>query len=294
MSAAGVGVAAAAQGSYIDAICVVEMFVDPSYQRPVDMARARKLADGWDRRLAGVIEVSDRGPQHSPRFAVVDGQHRCAAARLRDRSAVMVATIHDGLSIADEARLFDRLNRERRRPSTWDHWRARKGSGDAQVLAIEQAVSSLGLTIDCTTKEGVVRCTSALEKLAALGGVTLIHDTLALIVDVWDTRVDAFDAPIVHGLGLVLHHLRGRVDMERLTDTLLGVLPLALKTETAALGSTLTGTTPVRTAITIMLFYNKNRRVRGDRILVSARTFGGGARNARSRPAPHAMVAQSA
>lgn len=38
--------------------------------------------------------------------------------------------------------------------------------------------------------------------------------------------------------------------------------------------------------ITIMVLYNKNRRVPSIAVLVSARSFGGGARNARSRPLP--------
>lgn len=64
------------------------------------------------------------------------------------------------------------------------------------------------------------------------------------------------------------------------------MVPLALRTHAAALGETLTGTTGVRMAITIMVLYNKNRRIPGKPVLVSARTFGGGSRNARSRPIP--------
>ncbi|WP_293002587.1 DUF6551 family protein [Mycobacterium sp.] len=278
-----------AQGSaFIDAVRVDEMFVDHSYQRPPDMARARKLAAGWDRRLAGVVEVSDRGPGAAVRYAVVDGQHRWEAARLRDPNGLLVANIHEGLTVAQEALLFDRLNRERRRPSTWDHWRARKGGGDPVVLAIDAAVTELGLRVDPGAKEGNVRCTATLEKLAGLGGVELVAATLGLIHGVWDQRVDAYDAPIVHAVGLILHHLHDRVDPERLTDTLLGVLPLSLRTHAAAMGEALTGTAGVRMAITIMVLYNKNRRVAGQRILVCARTFGGGSRNARSLPAQSA------
>lgn len=276
--------AVSGRGAFIDAVCVDELFVDHTYQRPADLGRARKLAACWDRRLAGVVEVSDRGAGLAARYAVIDGQHRWEAARLRDPNALLVANIHEGLSVAEEASLFDRLNRERRRPSTWDHWRARKGGGDATVLAIDAAVTALGLTVDPTTRDGHVRCTSTLEKLAGLGGIELVRDTLTLIMDVWDLRMDAYDAPLVHAVGLILYHLHGRIDPERLADTLLGVLPLALRTHAAAMGETLTGTAGVRMAITIMVFYNKNRRVPGERILVSARTFGGGSRNARSLP----------
>lgn len=281
---------AGAAGAFIDALRVDELFVDHSYQRPPDLARARKLAACWDRRLAGVVEVSDRGPAAPVRYAVIDGQHRWEAARLRDPKAVLVANIHEGLTVSQEALLFDRLNRERRRPSTWDHWRARKGGGDATVLAIDAAVTPLGLMVDPAAREGKVRCTATLEKLAGLGGVDLVRDTLQLIMGVWDLRIEAYDAPIVHAVGLILHHLKDRIDPERLADTLLGVLPLALRTHAAALGEALTGTAGVRMAITIMVLYNKNRRVPGQRILVCARTFGGGSRNARSMP-PHAKSA---
>jgi hypothetical protein len=280
--------AALARGAYIDAIAVDDLFVDGSYQRPPDLTRARHMAARWDRRLAGVIEVSDRGEEAHPRYAVIDGQHRWEAARLCDPAPMLVATIHEGLGVADEARLFDRINRERRRPSTWDHRRARKTSGDAGVLAIEAAVSKLGLRIDSAPRAGNVRCTATLEKLAALGGTELVGETLKLITDVWDRQIDSFDAPVVHAIGLIQHHLGGRIDPHRLIDTLFGVTPLALKTHVAALGETLTvtGTAGVRTATTIMVLYNKNRRVPGKPVLVSARSFGGGSRNARSQPLP--------
>jgi hypothetical protein len=234
------------------------------------------MAVSWDRRLAGMIVVSDRGAGQSPRYAVIDGQHRWEAARLRDPESMIVASVHEHFHVCDEARLFDKLNRERRRPSTWDHWRARKSSGDPVVAAIEAAVSGAGLQIDPAPREGVVRCTATLEKLVALGGPELVASTLQMITDVWDVRTDAFDAPVVHAVGLILHHLRDRVDVHRLVDTLMGVMPLTLKTQTAALGETLTGTAGVRMAVTIMVFYNKNRRVPGRAVLVSARSFAAG------------------
>ena len=77
--------AVAVRGTYIDAVAVDELFVDHSYQRPLDTARARQLARTWDRRLAGVVEVSDRGAGQAPRYAIIDGQHRWAAAHCLNR-----------------------------------------------------------------------------------------------------------------------------------------------------------------------------------------------------------------
>ena len=282
------GHAAHARGGYIDALRADQLFVDHTYQRAPDMARARGLAAGWNRKLAGVIEVSDRGADQHPRYAIIDGQHRWLAAKELSPAPMVVATIHEGLSVAEEAQLFDRLNRDRRRTSTWDHWRARKSALDPTVLAIEAAVADVAgahaapLRIDNGAGEGNIRCTSTLEKLHALGGVDLIRDTLDLLVDVWDVRQDAFDAPAVHGIGLVLHHLEHDIDLERLTDTLLSTLPIQLKTQATALIAT--GRHPVRIALTVLSLYNRNRRVPGRRIEVTPRTFGGGARNARSLP----------
>lgn len=67
---------------YVTALTVDDVFADPTYQRVPDIARARKMAATWDRRLAGILEVSDRGEDANPRFAVIDGQHRWAAAKM--------------------------------------------------------------------------------------------------------------------------------------------------------------------------------------------------------------------
>lgn len=268
---------------YVTALQVGEIFADHTYQRPVDQPRARKMAREWDRRLAGILEVSDRGPDSTPRYAVIDGQHRWAAAALLDLPPALVANVHSGLTVQDEARLFDRLNRERRRITTWDHWHARKGAGDPDVHRIERAVQKLDLVIDSAPKDGHIRCTSTLEKLVKLGGVALIGDTLGVIHSAYGRRLDAYDAPIVHGLGLVLHYIPSHdLDRERLFHVLLDVMPRQLKTQALALrdSGVTTGTQPVLVAIAIIGLYNKKP---GRKILVSNRTFGGGSVNAHSK-----------
>lgn len=268
-------------GVYVTAVAVDEIFADPTYQRELDTARARSMAEGWDRRLAGILELSDRGEHARPRFAVIDGQHRWAAAQRLDPPPPLVANVHSGLTVADEATLFDKLNRQRRQPTTWDHWKARKAAGDPDVALIEQIAAKHGLTIETAPKDAHLRCTSTVEKLLKLGGAGLVDDTLGLIVDVWDHRMDAFDAPIVHGAGLVLHRLREPLDLERLADALLDVMPRQLKSQALALRDITTGSQAVLVAIAIMSLYNRKP---GRKILVSNRAFGGGCRNARSVP----------
>lgn len=264
---------------YVTTAGIDELFIDRvtndnpnGYQRELDAPRARKMAAGWDRRLVGIIEVSDRGEGSTPRYAVVDGQHRVEAARLLDEPPTLVVKVHTGLDRADEARLFDRLNRERRRPTTWDHWHARRAAGDTTIRDIEAAVAEAGLEVRNQPTDGCVCCTSSLEKIHALGGPTLITKTLDLIVGVWGASSAAVDAPIVHGLALVLHYLSEPLDPERLAEALLDVIPRQLKTQALALRDMTSGSQPILVAITIITHYN---RLPGRRILVSNRTFKG-------------------
>lgn len=272
----------AAAEVYVTAVTVDEIFADETYQRPIDPGRAKTMAKTWDRRLAGILELSDRGIRAKRRFAVIDGQHRWAAAQQLDPPPTLVANVHSGLSIADEAQLFDKLNRARKSTNSWDHWRARRAADDPDVLAIEGVANKHELTVSLSPADGCIACISAMEKVVKIGGIRLLDETLGLISEVWGARRDALDAPIVQGLGLVLHHLAEPIDLDRLGECLIEVLPRQLKAQAVMLRDITTGALPVLTAIAIMSLYNKKP---GRRILVSNRTFGGGSRNARSAPA---------
>lgn len=110
----------------------------------------------------------------------------------------------------------------------------------------------------------------------------MVGKTLRLILDPWGRRLDAFDAPIVNGIALVLHHIHADdIDRERLFNALLDIMPRQLKTQALALreSGVTTGSQPVLVAIAIIGIYNRKP---GRKILVSNRTFGGGAINAHS------------
>lgn len=116
---------------YLAAVSVREIFADPTYQRDLDRPRAEHMAreDHWNVRLLGVIELSDRGEGMQPdRYAVINGQHRVEAARLRDRDMPLVAKVHTGLSIEQEAQLFHEIDASTRRLTTWDRWKARRAA----------------------------------------------------------------------------------------------------------------------------------------------------------------------
>lgn len=264
---------AAEQDVYVTALSVDDIFADPTYQRDLDEPRARKMAAEWNRRAVGVIEVSDRGDTTTPpRYAVIDGQHRWAAARLLDPPPLLVVNVHEGLDVEQEAKLFDQLNRNRKQTNTWDHWKARRAGGEELVLRIEQVVLRNGLDVDMSPCDGRISCVSTLEKVTKLGGLDLLHQTLSLIVEVWGELREGLDAPIIHGVALTLWYLHLDLNLVRLGDAMLDVKPRQLKTNAHQLRELTSGSGAVRTAMALMALYNK---LPGRRIMVSNQTFTG-------------------
>ncbi|AQT81988.1 hypothetical protein B1R94_26105 [Mycolicibacterium litorale] len=217
---------AAEHDVYVSAIGVGEIFADPTYQRILDVVRARKMTAEWDRRLAGILEVSDRGEGTSPRYAVLDGQHRWAAARFLNNPPALVANVHTGLTLDEEAALFDKLNRQRKQITTWDHWRARRAANDETVMAIENTVAAAGLRVtDQSNAQDSVWCIGTLEKIAAsAGGVELLSASLAILTAAWGHQRAAYEAPVVHGVAMVLDAFKDRIDTNRLIEAL-GEIP---------------------------------------------------------------------
>ncbi|GAS98850.1 uncharacterized protein RMCC_5815 [Mycolicibacterium canariasense] len=255
---------------YVTVLDPSEIFADPTYQRLLDTTHARKMSAGWDRRLAGIIEVSDRGEGASPRYAVIDGQHRWAAARNLTEPPKLVANVHEGLTVEQEAQLFDKLNRQRKKINGFDHYRARLAAGEWIIVRVQAVLDKHHLKMDPAPNEGNVGCVGTLEKVAEIDDA-LLDEVLGLIIGIWGRRREGFDAPIIHGLALILHKLRDDVDLERLVDALLDVMPRQLSTQAVALRDMQSGTLPVLTALVIMGLYNKKP---GRKIEVSNRTFG--------------------
>jgi hypothetical protein len=247
------------QTFYPAALTVDEIFADPTYQRVLDINRARTMAATWDRRLAGIIEVSDRGAHAQPRYAIIDGQHRWAAAKLLHPTPTLVANIHEGLTPPEEAALFDKLNRQRKQPTTWDHWRARRAAGDDLVIAIEQTATKHQLRVyEQSGKDGVITCCSTLEKIAtSAGGLDLLDATLNLLHTAWGDARDAYDAPIVSGMSMLIYTQGARLNGQRLVDALTETPPRRVRFTASAMRDSTPGSLAKLSAIALLNLYNK-------------------------------------
>lgn len=210
---------------YVDAIAVADMFVDRTYQRDLDVRRAHKMGADWDRRLAGVLDVSDRGPGHLPRrYAVINGQHRWAAASHAGAATHLAANVHTGLSVSEEAALFRDIDRSTKKLTTWDRWKARRATGDVTVCGIDTLAGQYGLKVDQRAGYFLV-CVSALERCYNADPHALAR-TLEMLTDVWPDDPHGLKAGVVQGLFEIVRS--GELEHDRLEDALLGVTPQQL------------------------------------------------------------------
>lgn len=249
-------------GPYVQAVSVADMFADPTYQRDCDTRRAKSMAAQWDPRLVGVLDVSDRGEHTTtPRFAIVNGQHRWAAAVMVDASMHLVANVHTGLTVVEEAKLFDDIDRKTRALTTWDRWKARRAGGDPEVALIEQTAGQFGLQVSERSAPGHLRCPSALEQVLRRGDVELLADTLSLIVDTWGPQIDALEATVVHGVAVLLDKFNVSTGFNtgRLADVMEEVTPRQCKSQAQSLREFESGSLAALFALVLVRLYNKSR-----------------------------------
>jgi hypothetical protein len=197
----------AGHGPYIDAVPAANMFADPAYQRDLNPRRVAKMVTEFDVTQVGVLEVSARP---DGRYAIIEGQHRWAAAleahpgRHRPNGLHLPCNVHTGLTVEDEADLFYKIDRNRKALSGWDRWKARRGSGDPAVVAIEATVAQYGLRIDPAPADRNIGATVALERIVEVGDLVLLARTLDLVTTAYSRIRDSLDGQILHGLALIL------------------------------------------------------------------------------------------
>lgn len=208
---------------------VGELFVDDAYQRPLTTFAVR-IERNFEPALVGTLVVSAR-PQG--RYAIVDGQTRAAAIvnlAARDEAPIGVpCLVYRGLDQAAEARLFARLQKERRGVASAHRFRAAVVAGEERALAITAIAERAGYTIGpAGTKE--LASVAALEAVYRRGA-EILERTLTTLRRSWPSVIPSGD--IIRGLGYLL--AQEPIDDERMAAHLHAVTPDELKRRASAL-----------------------------------------------------------
>lgn len=127
-----------------------DLLVDHAYQRmaeePSSKRLIRHIAENWDWRLCAPLTVSDRASPLAGLY-VIDGQHRLAAATLRQDIHELPCIISKFNGIEDEARLFVALNSARRQVGEVEKFHARVASRDHYAIATKRVIEDSGMTV---------------------------------------------------------------------------------------------------------------------------------------------------
>ena len=171
------------------------------YQRPPAEEQVIKLAMKFSWDDFGYVVVSFRDGA----YWVVDGQHRLLGLELTDlvqeeNKGQVPALIYEGMTIADEADLYLRINTDRKNTHAMHAWKARLVS-DEKVAEIEKIVEKEGFSIKIGGQHSLTAI-SRLERIYDDFGPEILTQVLRTMKAAWYD--DKISAPIIEGLGYVL------------------------------------------------------------------------------------------
>jgi hypothetical protein len=177
------------------------------YQRPPCDHQIKRIVDNFNPLgLLGII-ISQRADGS---FWVIDGRRRSLAGKRKYGYHYEVrAYVITGLTIPDEARLFDIFNAKRGPVSTGTRVRALYNANDPKWRGIIDGVLA-GLKLDYEFKKsghkslscGRLRCWGALEKIHDRQdmGIEHLRRTLAFCIAAWDRDPHSFSSDCVRGV----------------------------------------------------------------------------------------------
>lgn len=198
---------------------VSALFVDDRYQRELNEARVKKIAETFNPAQLGVLEVSTR---EDGMFAVFDGQHRLAALQQVGWTDAP-CLVHQDLTADDEAKLFIRLQSDRKSVTPLERFRARLFSGDETAVVIDKVTRLAGFHIGGHDPYGI-KAVTAVEAVYRREGPDALLNGLAAIHNLWGGDERSTNGHLIQGMTQFLLRYSNRLGNEEQVR-LAGVAP---------------------------------------------------------------------
>lgn len=235
-----------------------DLKTDQRVQRELHPSHVRKLANSMDLDAIGVVTVSRR---KSGKLIILDGQHRIAALMHEDLGDwPVMCNVYDGLTLAQEAALFRRLNTSKA-PSAYDRFTKGVVAGDQDCRAIAATVADAGLHVARQDEDAGIRAVVTLEAIHRGGGREGLLAALKLVTGAWGTGADSFNGHVLHGVGIVANRYNGDLDHAALRRKLAKYPggPLGLLGDAKGMQRFQGGTIAKAAAGVIVATYNRGR-----------------------------------
>lgn len=175
---------------------------DPSYQRPLDMARVQKIVAHFREDLLNPVKVSRR----DGKYYVFDGQHTLAALKARNNGCDLTVDckVYKGLTREREAELFSLQNGISRSVQTICKLKALYTAGDPDVKEFYDFTNYSGVRMDFTKGKAAGKIIAVAKAYKIYNEVPSKDYTeiLMLIRETWDGVPDSFSTEILGGVAL--------------------------------------------------------------------------------------------
>lgn len=252
----------------VEKLKATDLLIDKRVQR--DQLQPKKVDDmvrNFNPDALGVVHVSRRkdGGDY-----VIDGWHRKEVViRVTEGTGEITAHVYTGLTLAQEAEMFLKLN-NRTNVTPLEKHKARVSGEDPQALRIESEVKSYGWAVHPQPAPGHVNAVNKLYQLDKLSfnadgtrkEPSLIQLTFLTITRAWANDRFASQAVILEGLGRMYAEYGSKIDTDHLVERLKNYKggPRKLHAEATQFSNTIGGKVSMAVAYLITELYNRGKK----------------------------------
>lgn len=179
---------------------VESLFIDTRYQRP-ETRLIREIAERFNWEQFGTLIVSKRAQL---KYATIDGQQRRGAALMVGKVYVP-CLLGIGLTVAQEARLFSRLQEDRLSVRPVHRFRADVCGEIPRALEIMAALDRLAIELVESSGRNAppdaLSAVVALEKMYDRYGLPIVQTALEVIIAAWPQQRGRFRGEVMQSIG---------------------------------------------------------------------------------------------
>lgn len=167
-------------------ILVSDLVIDMSYQRFPNEDKVNNIVKNFNHDALGVLICSIR---EDGTIAVIDGGHRVAALRMMNlENSTVDCLVYFGLTIAEEAKIFNLMNDNRTKPKTHDLFKAKVTAQDPEAVAINAILEKHNLQMTNRPTNNAIRAAGTLAKLFKKNGAKNIDNTIDILKNAFDSH----------------------------------------------------------------------------------------------------------
>lgn len=236
-------------------LLTVDKLKTEDYQRVLNTAFAKDIANDWKESEVGVIVVSYRDGF----YRVVDGQHRVYAARIK-KLPVLMCEIHQGLTHEQEAALFIALTKKRKALLTYDLYNAALVAKEGWALNVNAIVAKNGFTVSRGPIDKGIQAVATLNTIYKKHGETHLDKTLRIVGLIWGGEMKSLNKTILIGMAEFIKVYGDDVKDELLVKQLSKVSPVKIIRETEVDSNNIPKS--IKTMNVLFKYYNAKLRNR--------------------------------